>query len=253
MEVIYTRIKNLARKIVEKFPTQDFYEDYKNEIEMSRNFFKTDAVTNKIYTFMSENIGNNFGHGIKHAIKVTLEAGTLMYIEGESAGYSKKYLESRVRLAQCSGLLHDMKRGQENHAVKGAGLVKEILQNYPGFEPGDIEDISNAIYNHEAFKNHKKTGSPEGALVSDCLYDADKFRWGPDNFAHTVWNMIEYSDIPFSKFISLYPKGMEWIEKIKYSFRTKTGKIYGPSFIDTGLAIGDELYKTIQKEFSDYL
>ena len=50
-----------------------------------------------------------------------------------------------------------------------------------------------------------------------------------------------------------YPQGMEGLEKIKTTFRTDTGKNYGPQFIDIGLAIGKELYEVIQSEFSEYL
>ena len=48
-----------------------------------------------------------------------------------------------------------------------------------------------------------------------------------------------------------YPQGMEGLEKIKTTFRTPTGKKYGPRFIDLGLAIGEKLYAVIQSEFSD--
>jgi hypothetical protein len=50
-----------------------------------------------------------------------------------------------------------------------------------------------------------------------------------------------------------YPQGMEGLEKIKTTFRTQTGKKYGPRFIDLGLAIGKKLYEVIQTEFSDCL
>lgn len=253
MKNIYLRIRNRARQVVLGFPAQHFYKDHENANTLSRRFFETDPIIIKMRSFISDNIGNNFGHGMHHVTKVTLDAGSLMYIEGESAGYPKNYIDGRVRLAQCSGLLHDMKRGQKNHAVKGAEFAKEVLTEKNNMESDDITDIYNAIYNHEAFKNNLKTGTPEGDLVSDCLYDADKFRWGPDNFSHMVWDMMEYSETPLSKFIHLYPDGIKALEKIKVSFRTPTGKKYGPSFIDTGLAIGDKLYKIIKTEFAEYL
>lgn len=253
MKNIYLRIKNRARQVVLSFPDQRFYEDYENAHTLSRRLFETDPIVNRLYAFVSENIGNNFGHGMNHVLKVTLDAGSLMYIEGEALNYPNNYIDSRVRLAQCSGLLHDMKRGQKNHAVKGAEFAKEILKDYKEIGPEDTTDICNAIYNHEAFKTKLKTGTPEGDLVSDCLYDADKFRWGPDNFSHMVWDMLEYSNTPLSKFIHLYPEGIKALEKIKASFRTSTGRKYGPSFIDTGLAIGDRLYSIIKTEFAEYL
>ena len=53
--------------------------------------------------------------------------------------------------------------------------------------------------------------------------------------------------------MDLYPGGMKKLTKIKNTFRTITGKKYGPQFIDIGLAVGKELFDVIQKEFADLL
>ena len=89
--------------------------------------------------------------------------------------------------------------------------------------------------------------------LSDCLYDAEKFRWGPDNFTDTVWDMVAVHNPPLSDFIKYYPRGMRGIEKIKTTFRTATGKIYGPQFIELGITIGNMLYRTILDEFDSDL
>ena len=111
------------------------------------------------------------------------------------------------------------------------------------------DDVSSAIRNHEAFKKRIPIKSPDGVLIDGCLYDADKFRWGPDNFTDTVWDMVSFHNPPLSEFIKHYPKGMQGIEKIKKTFRTATGKVYGPQFIDLGIAIGNQLYDMILTEF----
>jgi hypothetical protein len=46
---------------------------------------------------------------------------------------------------------------------------------------------------------------------------------------------------------------MESLKKIKTTFRTKTGRQYGPQFLDLGLAIGQELHDVILSDFSEYL
>ncbi|MHB8830308.1 MAG: hypothetical protein ACYC6Q_12385, partial [Syntrophales bacterium] len=74
------------------------------------------------------------------------------------------------------------------------------------------------------------------------LYDADKFRWGPDNFTETIWAMTAPRAIPLSKLMPRFPTGMQGVEKIKESFRTATGRRYGPDFIERGLEIGRRLY-----------
>jgi hypothetical protein len=155
-------------------------------------------------------------------------------------------------LAHMAGMLHDVKRKQKDHAIAGAAFSREVLQDFP-LSDDERDHVSTAIRNHEAFKEGIPIKSPSVILLDGCLYDADKFRWGPDNFTDTVWDMVSYHNPPLSKFIQYYPKGIQGIEKIKDTFRTATGKKYGPQFIDLGLAIGNRLYEIITTEFESDL
>ena len=233
-----------------RFPAPDFYHDHPGANDDSQHFFETDAVVKKLREFVATNLEDDFGHGLQHAAKVSVEAGALMNIEGRDAGYGNGVLAARVRIVQCAGLLHDIKRKRKDHARLGAVHAREVLDGYP-FSPDEIEDICRSIHNHEAFKSNISINTPEGILVSDCLYDADKFRWGPDNFTHTLWDMISFYNPPLDKFMERYPQGMAGIARIKSTFRSRTGKKYGPQFIDLGLAIGEELYAVLQDEFLD--
>ena len=252
MEPMYTRIRKRAREIVSHFPPPDFYVDFSWADESSQNFFETDPVIAELRTFVAEHIEDDFGHGLKHSIKVAVDAGTLLLIEGKLSEYPASFIDRGVLIVQCAGLLHDIKRKHKEHATKGAAYAREVLQEYP-FSTDEVEDICRAIQAHEAFKSTVQIKTPESALVSNCLYDADKFRWGPDNFTDTLWDMVSFFNPPLSKFLSHYPKGMEGLAKIKTTFRTETGRKYGPQFIDMGLAIGEEIYRAIKTEFSDFL
>ena len=252
MEPIYTRLQKRARQIVSSFSAPVFYADHCRAFDYSAHFFTTDPVLIELHSFVAEHLDNDFGHGLQHATKVTLDAGALMHIEAHADGYSKDFLNRRVRVVQCAGLLHDIRRKTKNHSETGADHARGILKNYP-LENSEVEDVCLAIRNHEAFKGKVPIDTPESGLVSDCLYDADKFRWGPDNFMDTIWDMISFYNPPLSEFMGRYQKGMESLVKIRSTFRTPTGKKYGPQFIDLGLAIGRELYETIQREFSQYL
>ncbi|MBW2680633.1 MAG: hypothetical protein JRD01_07765 [Deltaproteobacteria bacterium] len=53
--------------------------------------------------------------------------------------------------------------------------------------------------------------------------------------------------------MELYPGGMNIVAKIRPTFRTDTGKKYGPQFIDIGLAIGKELFDVINRDFAHLL
>lgn len=252
MEIIYARIRQRARQIVSQYPPPDFYQDHSVANELSLQYLETNPFTQKIRLFVAENLEDDFGHGIKHALKVAIDAGALMIIENKLAGRSDNFINQRVIIVQCAGLLHDIQRGHEDHAVKGAVYARQVLKVFP-FKSHEVDDICRAIRNHEAFKKIVKARSSEGALVSDCLYDADKFRWGPDNFTDTIWAMVSFFNIPVAQFMALYPEGMEKLAQIKHTFRTNTGKKYGPQFIDLGLAIGEELFDVIQTEFAHLL
>jgi len=252
MEIIYARIRQRARQIVSQYPSPDFYQDHSHANELSRQYLETNPLTEKLRSFVAEQVEDDFGHGIKHALKVAIDAGALMIIENKLAGRSDNFINQRVIIVQCAGLLHDIRRRHEEHAVKGAVYARKVLKVFP-FKSHEVDDICRAIRNHEAFKKTVKASTPEGALVSDCLYDADKFRWGPDNFTDTVWAMVSFFNIPVAQFVDLYPVGMEKLAKIKHTFRTDTGKKYGPQFVDLGLAIGDALFDVIQTEFADLL
>lgn len=252
MESIYTQLQKRACQIVSAFPSPDFYSHHQGAFDYATRFLKTDPVLKKLHRFVAEHLENDFGHGVKHATKVSLDAGALMHIEAHAAGYGQAILKRRLRVVQIAGLLHDIKRKTKNHSETGADHARGILKNYP-LAVSEVEDVCLAIRNHEAFKAKVSIDTPESGLVSDCLYDADKFRWGPDNFTDTIWDMISFYNPPLTEFMARYPKGMESLVKIKSTFRTPTGKKYGPQFIDLGLAIGKELYETIQREFSDYL
>ena len=102
--------------------------------------------------------------------------------------------------------------------------------------------IVKAIANHEAFQSNEPLESPNGQLLSDALYDADKFQWGPENFTETLWAMLalrKTENVPL--LFQRFPQSMEGIERIRSTFRTPTGKTFGPDFIDRGLEIGRRL------------
>jgi len=248
METIYTSIQSRARQIVSQFPTPDFYKEEEAAISLSFELMENSEHISNLKTMVADHLEDDFGHGLQHAVKVSLEAGSLVLIEGQDMSLSKQTITRHVLLVQCAGLLHDIRRKKKNHAIKGAEFTEKLLRDFP-LSSKEIADICLAIQNHEAFKNKIEIDSSEGKLISDCLYDADKFRWGPDNFSHTLWEMVSFFNPPLKTFMARYPKGMQGLEKIKHTFRTQTGRKYGPQFIDIGLSIGEELYRVIQKEF----
>jgi hypothetical protein len=249
---LYMQLRERARQIVARFPAVDFYRDEAGALEVSRTLFKTAPLVVGLRRDVTPRLQDDFGHGMLHASRVALDAGALTHIEGEAAGYRGGYLQRRICIVHCASLLHDIERKQSNHAEQGASLAAELLARHP-LGADEKEDICIAIRNHEAFKPTVSANTPEGALVSDCLYDADKFRWGPDNFTDTLWAMVAFRQPTLREFVGRYPAGMKSLVRIKDTFRTPTGRTYGPGFIDLGIAVGEELYRIITTEYAAYL
>jgi hypothetical protein len=63
--------------------------------------------------------------------------------------------------------------------------------------------------------------------------------------------MVGFLNPPLEAFVDHYPKGMALLKKIRNTFRSRTGRIYGPQFIDMGIAIGEELYQIILNNYCD--
>ena len=252
MKDTYEEIIAACQEIAASFPPPRFYVCCREELDLSRSVFDEDPQVVKCRTFVRNELKEDFGHGIVHSEKVALEAGALAYIEGERFSLKDPLKREACLLAQIAGLLHDVRRNEKDHAQAGASAASRILREYLIF-PKERDDIVQAIANHEAFVEPKKIDSPVGQMISDALYDADKFRWGPDNFTHTLWQMLRFSGTRIAPMIRRFPKGMEGICGIKETFRTETGKIYGPEFIELGLKIGEKVYRFLEERFSEEL
>jgi hypothetical protein len=248
MNATYHRLKKRSREIVSHFPIPEFYQDFPWAIEQSNAFFETNPIIIELKDIVAAHVDENLGHGIHHAVKVTLDAGALMVVEGNQRQYSPSLLKRQLLIVQSAGLLHDISRTEKDHAKIGAEKAQKLLSPFT-FKPEELTDICRAILNHEAFTETVQSPTVSGGLISDCLYDADKFRWGPDNFLYTIWDMVEFTGTPISHFVKHYPKGMATLVKIRNTFLTKTGKKYGPDFIDAGIAIGNKLYQIMEAEF----
>lgn len=248
MDPIYQRLKKQTREIVSQYPLPGFYRHYSRETGISASFLEKNRLLLSLQSTLSGRLNENLGHGFEHALKVAVDAGALIMIEGRAAGYAKLFVDRLMLLVQAAGLLHDTCRVEENHARLGADRAREHLAGYP-FTDIEVNYVCRAIYNHEAFKETLPLPTRAGRLISDCLYDADKFRWGADNFSFTLWDMLDFAKVPPPRFAARYADGLKTLSRIRETFRTRTGKTYGPGFIDTGLAIGRQLERVLAAEF----
>jgi len=246
---IYVRLKQTAINTAEILGIPSFYLDHKTETEKSRQSLKTNALLRKCFSYLNE-ASMDSGHGLSHAEAVALDAGSIIQVEGRIQNREARFISDLIVYAQIAGLLHDIKRKEKDHTIAGSNEAKKILNDF------QIEDrykryIAAAIRNHEAFKEFPEPEDEIAELISDSLYDADKFRWGPDNFTTTVWLMIDPTNMPVETLYGNFIGNLRYIENIKATFRTQTGKNYGPEFIDMGITIGQVIYKEMSEILSN--
>jgi len=214
-----------------------FYREHSRALHLSEAILTDSPFAQRTLAIVAER-KLAAGHGVGHAQRVALEAGAIVLIERQEREGDWR---EEVTLAHLSGLLHDICRNEADHADKGAKEAQEILSNFP-LTPKARQRVSLAIAAHEAFREPTERNLASDTLLADALYDADKFRWGPDNFTSTLWEMLTAGGHPLEKLFEHWERGIEGIKRIRSTFRSATGKFYGPDFIDRGLAIGEVIY-----------
>jgi hypothetical protein len=241
----YQRAIALSRKIAAEVGTPRFYLERKREVALSRQWFAAEPLVEEALRIVGDR-GDYPGHGLIHVQKVAIDVGALILIE-ERGTPADARVRRLVLLAHLAGLLHDIRRSEKNHAERGADEAAGILASFP-LRDEECAGVAGAIRNHEAFRPIRNDAGPTVRLLSDALYDADKFRWGPDNFTETLWAMITPRGIPLQTLLPRFLTGLEGVRKVRESFRTATGREYGPDFIDRGLTIGRRLYEELTND-----
>jgi hypothetical protein len=236
----YVQAKNLTEKIAADVGDPEFYRDHQDAIEQSRQLYDQSMMVKNCLGIVA-GYGDCYGHGLTHIRKVALDAGAIILIElkRDSLVPDSGRL---VLLGHLAGLLHDVRRREKNHAKRGAEEAAGILADF-ALDAGECSAIVRAIANHEAFQPQDPLHDPVDQLLSDTLYDADKFRWGPDNFTETLWAMLASRKAPLAAVFKHFLAGLEGIRRVRETFRTPTGRTYGPDFIDRGLEIGRRFYE----------
>lgn len=237
----------LARQIAAEIGVPRFYREHGREVSLSRDLFAAEPLVAAAVGIVEEQ-GERLGHGFSHVRKVAVDMGALILAE-EGLFPPDGRIRRWVLLAHLAGLFHDLRRDQKDHAERGAEEAERLLASFP-LTRGEREGIIGAIRNHEAFRPVRPAAGPAAQLLSDALYDADKFRWGPDNFTETLWAMVIPLGIPRRALLPRFLAGLEGIAKIRESFRTATGRQYGPDFVDRGLLIGRRLYEALKRDLA---
>ncbi len=230
----YHDLQRLCREIALEVGAPRFYEEKWQAVGQSRHTFEGNNDVRECFEIAMAQ-GHFAGHGAVHLRNVAIDAGALVIIEAGDR-------DRLVFLAHMAGVLHDIRRSQPDHARLGALAAEKILEEFAISEV-ERDMITQAIANHEAFQPVRVLDNSEAQLLSDALYDADKFRWGPENFTDTLWDILESRKLEdLSLLYKRFPRGLEGIRQIRSTFRTPAGRTYGPDFIDRGIEIGNQFY-----------
>ena len=237
-----------AREFARGLPQLAFYADHAEERARSERILIDAPQLAACKKILTREAGT-LGHGLGHSEAVALDAGILVQAEAGRRGLLVAGRDELILAVQVGAILHDMKRSSPEHALAGAEAAREILADLD--IPGEHKPrIVTAIRNHEAYKPTRDTEDALGQLLSDALYDADKFRWGPDNFTETLWMMLAAAGrkVNLDRLRRRFPESLEYIAGIKKTFRTETGRRYGPEFIDQGIEIGNRILEELSAQ-----
>jgi hypothetical protein len=238
---LYQKLQESAIRAAQALPRPLFYMQHGDAVRRSEEALNTHELVRKCHSRLDAS-QLECAHGLCHCEAVARDAGAIILIEGGRRGMDEATIVPLFISAIIAGLLHDIKRREQDHAVQGSIEAEKILRTLSVDERSRVH-IAYAIRNHEAFKATCDLDDEEGCMVSDALYDADKFRWGPENFSMTLWLMVESHQTPIESLHRTFREKMKGIEKIKETFRTDTGRRHGPEFIDQGISIGNIIYE----------
>lgn len=240
---LYQELQSLAQQLALALPQPSFYLEHASQVSRAEASLGNHEFILRCRAYLDESL-LECAHGLCHCEAVARDAGTIVLIEAGQANMSSPDQERLFTASIIAGLLHDIKRREQDHAVRGSIEAEKILSKL-GMDLRDRQYIADAIRNHEAFQETFDRNDAAGQLVSDALYDADKFRWGPENFTTTLWLMVDAHSTPPVALHRTFKEKMKGIEKIKETFRTDTGKRFGPEFIDQGISIGNAIYEKL--------
>lgn len=250
MNEITRRLQREAKRIASKHPLPEFYTRFRAPAAFARKIFFSHPMVLRLREIVEPQYPEELGHGVYHCTRVSIDAAVLVFVEMDLSGEKPVVVERLMLLGIFAGLLHDICRDAENHAECGARRAETILDGFK-LSKKEVACICNAIRNHEAFVPADPSVQPWEQLVSDCLYDADKFRWGADTFTHTLWFMADHQGLGPRDLIERFPWGMSGTYRIIDTFRTTTGKQYGPEIVETGVAIGKEIYRYLLQHYRE--
>ncbi len=236
------KLKSTAKKLAKRLPAAAFYQDHATEVEFAWDLFFDHPMILKLQQDSLTFLYDDYLFGIEHSKKVAQDAAAIVLAEKSDLSQNEK--RHLALLAQLAGILHDIQHDEDNHALRSADATAIVLKGY-NLAQNDIKLIGKAIAGHENLVDPGDYPDPSTKLLCQALYDADKFRFGPDIFATTMWLFCDYESWSLAELAGQFPKGILAAKAAKHIFRTTVGKNYGPEIIEQGIGLGETMLQQI--------
>lgn len=241
-------LKRRAKDLAASRPASAFSRDLAEELAHAKDFFFDNPLVLRLQGDALGYLDEACGIGVEHAKKVAVDAAAIVL--AEPSGLDPEERRRLAVLAQLAGLLHDALRHEEDHADRGADLSLRILRGYP-LSDEERRWISQAVAAHDSPKPPALEGPEAAILLAGALYDADKFRFGPDIFATTLWELCECDEWSLEQIAERFAEGPRLAREFAGTFRTREGRRYGPQLLAEGLSLAEELQRMIGRALAD--
>lgn len=237
MDVRILELKRRARDLAVSRAQSAFSLECAEELTYARDLFFDHPLVLRLQGDALGFLNEACGLGVEHGKRVAMDAAAL--ILAEPSGLSTEERRRLAVLAEMAGLLHDSLRHEDGHAEKGADLCLRILRGY-SIAPEERVWIAGAVAGHEDGGPQLGDASESARLLAGALHDADVFRFGPDIFATILWEFCECDEWPLAKIAAAFPEGVRRARSLSGSFRTESGRRYGPQLLAEGLSLAEE-------------
>ena len=121
------KLQREAERIASKLPIPEFYTRFKAPIAIAKKLFYNNPGAVRLREMIEPDYHEELGHGIFHCTRVSIDCAALILIETDGDRLEPVALERLMLIGIYAGLLHDICRDEENHAVCGARKAEKIL------------------------------------------------------------------------------------------------------------------------------
>jgi hypothetical protein len=248
MDVRILDLKRRARELAAVRPQSAFCLDCAEELAHAGSMFFDHPLMQRLQADALGFLNEACGLGVEHGKRVAVDAAAIVL--AEPTDFSDEERRRLALLAEMAGLLHDALRHEEDHAEKGADLCLRILRGY-ALSPEERLWIAQAVALHESPLPLAELGPQEVRLLAGAVHDADRFRFGPDIFATTLWELCECDEWTLEDIAKKFPEGPALAARLKDTFRTVQGASYGPALLAEGLTLAVEHQRMLAQALTD--